>query len=327
MIPEKTRSDSVRIEKNMDSRDGISKSGKVTSGMGDEKRLGIVLVMATYIMWGCLPVFWKTLEAVPAVYILCARVVWSLGFCMVYLTVRRKWERIREILKDRWLVLRCGICGVVVCINWGSYIWAVNNGHLLDSSFGYYMNPILVVVLGVLCFRERLSIREWTAVGLSAAGVLYLVVRSGTVPVLAMVIGGSFAVYGMIKKGLPLGSDESLFLETLLVSPVALGYMIYAEMNGMGAGGILHGMQWGLLPLAGIITAFPLLVYTAGVKKIPFYLTGILMYLNPTIQFLMGIFLFKEAVNVDKIISFVFIWAGVLLMIIKSGVGNDRKQA
>lgn len=289
----------------------------------DGKKAGIILVTATYVLWGCLPVFWKILEDVPALYILCARVVWSLIFCVVYLTVRKKWARIREILKDRKVVFRCGLCGAVICINWGSYIWAVNNGHLLDSSFGYYMNPILVVLLGVLCFRERLSVREWAAVALTGAGVLYMVVRSGTVPVLAIVIGGSFAVYGMIKKGLVLGSDESLFLETLLVSPFALAYMVYAEAIGAGAGGILSGIQWGLLPAAGIITAVPLLIYAAGVKKIPFYLTGILMYLNPTIQFLMGLFLFGETVNADKLVSFAFIWAGIILMLAK---GNGVKD-
>lgn len=288
-----------------------------------EKKQGIIFVTAAYILWGCLPIFWKTLEDVPSLYILCARVVWSLIFCVAYLTCRRKWARVREIFKDRNTLLRCALAGVVVCVNWGSYIWAVNNGHLIDSSFGYYMNPILVVLLGVLCFRERLTKREWAAVLLTGAGVLYMVVRSGTVPVLAVVIGGSFAVYGMIKKGLAIDSEESLFLETFFVSPAALVYMIYAELCGNGAYGVLCGLQWGLLPLAGIITAVPLLIYSAGVKKIPFYLTGILMYLNPTIQFLMGVFLYKEAINTDKLFAFVFIWAGVVLMMVKKGEKSD----
>lgn len=206
---------------------------------------------------------------------------------------------------------------MVICINWGSYIWAVNNGHLIDSSLGYYINPILVVTLGVLCFKERLSVREWMAVLLTGAGVIYLVVRSGTVPVLAIVIGGSFAVYGMIKKGLAVDSEESLFLETLFVSPAALGYIIYAEVCHMGAAGVLLGFQWGFLPLAGVITAVPLLIYAAGVKKIPFYMTGILMYLNPTIQFFMGVFLYREGMDKDKLFAFVFIWAGVVLMLFR----------
>lgn len=280
-----------------------------------EKKTGIMLVTVSYVLWGCLPVFWKTLEDVPSVYVLCARVVWSLVFSAGYLTVKKDWGSIRRIWKDKRTVFRCALGGVVVCINWGSYIWAVNNGHLIDSSFGYYMNPILVVILGVICFQERLSAREWAAVALSGAGVLYMVVRSGTVPVLALVIGGSFAVYGMIKKGLSVESSQSLFLETLFVSPLAAAYLIYGEMAGVGAGGVLVGAQWLLLPLAGVITAVPLLVYSAGVKKIPFYLTGILMYLNPTIQFLMGVFLYHEGMSGDRLFSFAFIWAGILLML------------
>ena len=159
--------------------------------------------------------------------------------------------------------------------------------------------------------------REWAAVGLSGAGVLYMVFRSGTVPVLALIIGGSFAVYGMIKKGLPVESSQSLFLETLFVSPLAAAYLLYGEMAGIGGGGVLAVAQWLLLPLAGVITAVPLLVYSAGVKKIPFYLTGILMYLNPTIQFLMGVFLYHEEMSADRLFSFAFIWAGIILMLFR----------
>ncbi len=281
------------------------------------KKAGIFLVTGSYILWGCLPAFWKLLEEVPSLYILCARVVWSLVFSIVYLTVRKEWKVVKEIVKGKKALLRCAFSGVVVCINWGSYIWAINNGHLIDSSFGYYMNPILVVLLGVIFFQERLSVREWAAVALTGAGVLYMIMRSGTVPVLAIVIGGSFAIYGMIKKGLTIDSEQSLFLETLFVSPAALIYLVFGEMNGMGAYGILHGAAWLLLPLAGVITAVPLLIYAAGVQKIPFYLTGMLMYLNPTIQFLMGVFLYKEEMNPDKLFAFVFIWAGVLMMLIK----------
>ncbi len=282
-----------------------------------EKKTGVMLVTVSYVLWGCLPVFWKTLEDVPSVYVLCARVVWSLVFSAGYLTVKKDWGSIGRIWKDKRTVFRCALGGPVVCINWGSYIWAVNNGHLIDSSFGYYMNPILVIILGVICFKERLSVREWAAVGLSGAGVLYMVFRSGTVPVLALIIGGSFAVYGMIKKGLPVESSQSLFLETLFVSPLAAAYLLYGEMAGIGGGGVLASAQWLLLPLAGVITAVPLLVYSAGVKKIPFYLTGILMYLNPTIQFLMGVFLYHEEMSADRLFSFAFIWAGIILMLFR----------
>lgn len=292
--------------------------------MKNEKKQGVLLVGLSYVLWGCLPVFWKLLEEVDSFYVLASRVVWSVVFCGVYLTFLRKWSRIREILKDKKTVIRCGLCGVVVCINWGGYIWGVNNGHLIDCSFGYYLNPILVVLLVVFIFREKLAKMEWLAVILAAAGVVYLMVRTGTIPMLAVLVGGSFAIYGMMKKGLPISSDESLFLETLLVSPAALIYLIIQEMKGAGAVGVLNGWEWILLPLAGVITAVPLLIYSSGVKMIPFYLTGILMYLNPTIQFLMGVFLYKEPMDVDKLLSFAFIWIGILVMLIYS-VQTHRK--
>ncbi|MDE6956865.1 MAG: EamA family transporter RarD [Lachnospiraceae bacterium] len=284
--------------------------------MKNEKKQGVFLVTLSYVLWGVLPIFWKLLEEVDSFYVLGARVVWSVVFCVLYLTILRKWGCIREILKDKKTVLRCGLCGVMVCINWGGYIWGVNNGHLIDCSFGYYLNPILVVLLGVFIFRERLAKMEWLAVILASTGVIYLIIRTGTVPVLAVLVGGSFALYGMMKKGLSIGSDESLFLETLLVSPIALIYLIVQEIKGAGAVGVLQGWEWILLPLAGVITAVPLLVYAAGVKIIPFYLTGILMYLNPTIQFLIGVFLYKEPMDADKLWSFVFIWIGILVMLI-----------
>lgn len=293
--------------------------------MKEEKKQGVFFVALSYILWGCLPVFWKLLDHVPSFYVLCARVVWSVVFCLFYLTILGKWKRIREIWQDKKIVLRCGLCGVVVCMNWGGYIWGVNSGHLIDCSFGYYLNPILVVLLGVFFFQEKLAGEEWLAVILAAFGVGYLIVRSGTVPVLAVLVGGSFAIYGMMKKGLSIRSDESLFLETLLVSPAALVYMIVKEIQGTGAGGVLKGQEWLLLPLAGIITAVPLLIYSAGVKMIPFYLAGILMYLNPTIQFLMGVFLYKEKIDADKFVSFAFIWAGILVMLIYSIRMNKRK--
>lgn len=304
--------------------EGTKESKEIVTDDGRQK--GIWLVLFSYIFWGAMPVFWKLLEKVDSLYILFSRVAWSLVFCVLYLSIRHKWGRIRVIFRDKKVVLRCLASGIVVCVNWGSYIWAVNNGHVLDSSFGYYMNPILVVILGVVCFQEKLSVKEWASVLLTVVGVLYVVVSSGTVPVLAVVIGGSFAIYGMIKKGLTIGSDESLFMETLLVSPVAVGYLIYAEAAGFGAAGVLSGAEWTLLPLAGIITAIPLLTYAAGVQKVPFYVTGMIMYLNPTIQFLMGIFLFKEPVDASKIVSFVFIWAGVVLMMMR-GKNRGKKKA
>ena len=287
-----------------------------------EKRTGIIEVLIAYIMWGFLPLFWNLLGEVPPFYILFSRALWSLVFCVVYLSALKKWDRIKELLKDKGIVKRCLLSGIVICVNWGAYIWGVNGGHVLDCSLGYYLNPILNVILGVIIFRERLKKQEWVAVFLATAGVLYLIISSGTVPILALILAVSFGSYGMIKKGLTVNSDESLFMETVLVSPIAVGFIVFSEINGAGAIGVLEGAQWILLPMAGILTAIPLLVYSAGVQKIPFYLTGMIMYLNPTIQFFLGVFVYKEPIDMNRIISFVFIWAGILIMTI----GNVKKN-
>jgi len=285
-------------------------------------RTGVMEVLTAYILWGFLPLFWNLLDEVPAFYILFSRALWSLAFCVVYLSVLKKWGRIRELFRDRNVVKRCFLSGIFICINWGGYIWGVNGGHVLDCSLGYYLNPILNVLLGVIIFREKLKKQEWIAVGFAAAGVLYLIVSSGTVPVLALLLAISFGTYGMIKKGLTVSSDESLFMETALVSPAAVAFIVFSEMNGMGATGVLEGAQWLLLPLAGIVTAIPLLVYSAGVQKIPFYLTGMIMYLNPTIQFFLGVFVYKEPIDMNRIISFIFIWVGIIIMT----AGNMKKR-
>lgn len=287
-----------------------------------EKRAGIMGVLTAYILWGFLPLFWNLLDEVPAFYILFSRALWSLAFCAVYLSVLKKWGRIKVLLKDKNVVKRCLLSGIFICINWGAYIWGVNGGHVLDCSLGYYLNPILNVVLGVLIFREKLKKQEWIAVGFAAAGVFYLIVSSKTVPVLALILAFSFGTYGMIKKGLTVNSDESLFMETVLVSPVAVAFIIFSEIDRSGAVGVLEGGQWILLPLAGIVTAIPLLVYSAGVQKIPFYLTGMIMYLNPTIQFFLGVFVYKEPIDINRIISFIFIWVGIIIMT----VGNMKKK-
>lgn len=290
--------------------------------MNTERKTGIIQVLFTYIAWGFLPIFWKLLDEVPSFYVLFSRALWSLLFCVIYLTITKKWGRIRELFKDRNVVIRCLLGGSLICINWGAYIWGVNGGHVLDCSLGYYLNPILGVVLGVLIFKEKLNKYEWTAVGLAIAGVLYLIVKAGVIPGLSLLLAGSFGTYGLLKKGLKIQSDESLFMETVLVSPIAIGFLIYSEMSGTGAIGILNGMEWGLLPMAGIVTAIPLLVYSAGVQKIPFYLAGMIMYLNPTIQFFLGVFLYKEPIDMNRIISFAIIWTGILIMT----VGNLRKN-
>lgn len=278
------------------------------------QKKGMLFVAFCYISWGLLPVFWKLLAAVDSFYILFSRVLWSLVFAGLYLIGTGRIALVRDAFSNRRAMGMSALAGVTICINWGTYIWAVNHGHLLDSSFGYYLNPLMVVLLGAFLFRERLSRSEWLAVTISALGVGYAILRSGTVPILAIVIGGTFAIYGALKKSVPFDSDISLFMETLIVAPVALIAVLFLELQAKGAIGVLHGSQFLLLPLSGLVTGLPLLVYSMGVKQCPYYLTGILMYLNPTLQFAMGLF-YGEQIASYQIVAFVLIWIGVAISI------------
>ena len=215
------------------------------------------------------------------------------------------------ITSDKKTMICCMVSGVLVCVNWGVYIFAINSGHVLDASLGYFLEPIFVTAIGVFLFHEKMSRLEQMTALFSIIGVGYLMGVYRMVPVMAMVIGLSFAFYGAVKKSVHLDAGLSLFAETLFVTPIALLFCVYSEMNGHGSLGVLHGMQFLLFPMAGVITSVPLLLFNKGVKMIPYYLTGILMYVNPTIQFLMGRFYFHEPLEIHRLIAFCFIWGGV----------------
>lgn len=278
-----------------------------------EQLSGTLTVLATYIMWGLLPAFWNLLAGVNSVFILSQRIIWSLVFMGVILLVTRRFGEVRQVFRNKKMLITCLISGILITINWGLYIWAVNSGHVIDASMGYFIQPVVVALVGVLAFRERPSVLEWVTFGFAMAGILFLVFRSGTVLLIALALGVTFAVYGAVKKNIPIGGEASLFMETLLMTPLALAFTVYAAASGMeGCVGVLSGWSWLLLPACGVVTSLPLLCYNLGVKKIPFYMSGILMYINPTLQFLMGLFYFREPLDHNRLYAFIFIWVGVL---------------
>lgn len=288
--------------------------------MKDKKFTGALEVLAAYVSWGLLTVFWNLLSGVNSVYILAQRIFWSMLFMWMILVYMKKQKEIREVLRQPRQMMIYLICGILVSVNWGVYIYAVNSGHVLDASLGYFIEPLLVALIGMLAFRERLNTYEKVTYVFSIAGLLYMIGATRTVPVLALLIAASFAVYGAVKKQLQIAPMVSLFLETLCVAPVALIFMVYAETAHMGSVGILHGAQFLLLPACGIVTSIPLLLYNMGVKEIPYYVSGILMYVNPTLQFLMGVFYFKEAMDRNQLTAFAIIWVGIGVSI----AGNCR---
>ena len=280
-----------------------------------KEKSGLLFVLACYIMWGMLSIFWSLLSEVNSLYILAQRIFWSMIFMGGFIAVTGRVEEVKEVLRSKETFRLCFISGVLVTINWGVYIVAVSNGHVLDASMGYFIEPIVVALIGVLIFKERLSKFEIMTFVLAAVGVLYLIIASGTVPVMALLIAVSFAAYGAVKKNLKLAAHTSLFMETMCMSPIAILFILYSEMNGTGCIGILQGSEYALLPICGIVTSVPLLLFNIGVKTIPYYLSGILMYINPTIQFLVGLLYFHENLDTNRLFAFLFIWAGVMFTV------------
>lgn len=288
------------------------------------RKRGPLLVLVCYIMWGLLPIFWKLLGSVDSFCVLAYRIVWAVGFSAAALAVRGGFSGVRTVLGDRRELGRLALAGIFICVNWGAYIWAVNSGHMLDASLAYYMNPILSILLGTVVFRERLTRMQWVAVGIALAGLVIAVIRYRQFPWLALVIGGSFAVYGAVKKTVSADALTASFTETMILALPALLLILWKEGQGAGAAGVLHGWQWLLLPAAGVMTTVPLLFFSTGIKHTPMTLNGILMYVNPTIQLLLSI-LYGEAFTTTHAILFGFVWTGLVLYLV-SGFLHGKSQ-
>ena len=285
-------------------------------------------VIGCNVLWGVLGAFWDLLSGVDPFYILAHRIVWSVLFTLLLLLAAGKGHEIKAVFRNRSALARCALCGLLITVNWGTYIYAVSSGRTLDSSLGYFIQPITVVIIGVLFFREKLRKLEKITVLFAAAAILFLLLRTGTVPYLALILGTSFSLYGAAKKNLDMPPALTLFLETIAVLPLAVAFIIWSHTAGEPLAA-LTGWRLVLLPIGGIVTSVPLLLFAAGVRHLPYYLTGILFFLNPTIQFLMSIFFFRETLDPNRLIAFILIWVGILFTIadkIFIGIHEKKKQ-
>lgn len=285
---------------------------------------GALYVAACYAAWGILPLFWKTLGAVDSVYVLSARIFWSMAMMLLLLTIRREWGCVREVLGRRSETLRLAGAGVLITVNWGLYIWAVNNAHILDASLAYYMMQPLSAVLGTVLFRERLTRLQWFATALAATGVVIASFRFGVFPWVAVVISGSFALYSAVKKTVKTDANAALFIETAAVTPLALLWIAVADARGAGAMGVLHGAQWLLLPLAGVVTTIPLMLFAIGIRTTSLSLSGVLMYMNPTLQLLLGVLAFHEEFTLTHGILFGFVWTSLAIFLISDHLKRKK---
>ena len=274
--------------------------------------------MGCYILWGLLLIFWKLLAGVNSAYVLAQRIVFSCVFCLAVILIRKNGGEIGRIIKNKSERRMFFLCGILISINWGVYILTVAMGRILEASLAYYMNPLFSVLIGAIFFKERLSRVQWASVALAFAGVMFSVIRYGEVPYLAIIIGLSFALYGALKKGIKADSETSICMETMAVLPIALVFIAYAQFSGFTTFSSLTTAEALLLIATGPITSIPLMLFAKGIKETSIVTSGILMYINPTLQLLVGVFIYNEAFTQTNAITFAFVWAAVILFVFDS---------
>lgn len=284
-------------------------------------------VLGCYILWGLLPIFWKLLAGVNSAYVLAQRIVFSCVFCLAVILIRKNGGEIGKIIKNKSERRKFFLCGILISINWGVYILTVAMGRILEASLAYYMNPLFSVLIGAIFFKERLSRVQWASVALAFAGVMFSVIRYGEVPYLAIIIGLSFALYGALKKGIKADSETSICMETMAVLPIALVFIAYAQFSGFTTFSSLTTAEALLLIATGPITSIPLMLFAKGIKETSIVTSGILMYINPTLQLLVGVFIYNEAFTQTNAITFAFVWTAVILFVFDSLRKNKKVNA
>ena len=277
---------------------------------------GILYALGAYITWGFFPFYWKLLAGVPALQLLGHRILWSFITLIAILLIARQWKTIQKALIRRVLTIY-SVAAVLIAINWLTYVWAVGQGFIIETSLGYFINPLLSVLLGVIFLRERLRPLQWLPIGLATLGVLYLTFAYGSLPWVALTLAVSFGFYGLVKKNAPLDSLPGLTMETGILFLPALGFLLYSEFSGTGA--FLHTTPLLNLMLlgAGLVTIVPLLMFASAAKRIPLTMIGVLQYVNPTIQFLLGTFVYKEPFDHHRLIGFGIVWLALILFVLE----------
>lgn len=273
---------------------------------------GILYAVGAYLMWGLFPLYWKQLETIPALQLIGHRIAWSFILLIIVIFIARQWKDFRAALNAKTIRIYL-IAAVLISVNWFTYVWAVNNGFVVETSLGYYINPLFSVLLGVIVFRERLRPIQWIPIALAAAGVFYLTATYGSLPWIALTLAFTFGLYGLVKKTAPLSSLYGLTLETGLLFLVAVAYLLYSEFTGQGAF-LRSGPKADLMMVgAGLVTTVPLLLFAYAAQRVPLTTLGILQYINPTMQFLLGVLLYKEPFTQNRLIGFGMVWAGLIL--------------
>lgn len=281
--------------------------------MHNEKTAGVLYAVTAYILWGILPVYWKLINSVSSIEILSNRIVWAFVFTILIILVTKQWNELKFISKDKEQMFYILIASILIAINWGLYIWAVNSDKIVDASLGYYINPLLAVALGVVIFKEKLSYWTGAALTIASIGVIIKTVQYGKIPWISLGLAISFGLYGAIKKSVKANSIVGLTLETAMLTPIAAAYIVSRQVSGVGAFSTEGTLAILLLIGAGVVTAIPLLLFASSAKRLPLSLIGFTQYISPTLSLIIGIFVYNEGFTTVDMIAFCFIWAALIV--------------
>lgn len=296
-----------------------------------EQKQGILFAAGAYLMWGLIPLYWKQVQHVSSLEILAGRVIWSFLFTAAFILIIKQRKHLLADIKalwgkqlQFWLLF---VASLIISVNWGVYIWAVNNDHLLQASLGYYINPLISVLFGLLFFKESLSKATVIAVVIAGIGVGYQAILGGSIPWVSLTLALSFAFYGVIKKKIPLDATRGLAIETLFILPIAIvGYVYLMQTTDIAFSNVDLKTNLFLIG-SGIVTALPLVLFAKGAQKIPLYLMGFIQFLSPTMSLVIGIFIFKEPFTMTELFTFSCIWLAVLIFSASKFIEARKRHA
>lgn len=296
----------------------------MSDGKGGDAALGLAAAITTYIVWGLSPLFWKLLAHVDVLDILAHRYIWALPLTVLGVALAGSWDKVRAALNRPRVLFVLAVTAAMVTVNSGVYVWAVNNGQVVEASLGYFLTPLLTTLFGLVLFAERLRRWQWIAISLAAAGVANKIFMLGAVPWVGLAVGGSFAFYGALRKHVDVGTLTGYFIEIAMLAPPALVYAIWLETQGLG---VFRAVGTGtdlLLVAGGIMTAVPFMLYVMGARRLPLSTLAIFFYINPTLQFLVGVLVFDESVTVAQLFSFGLIWLALIVYTVEGRLQMRR---
>jgi len=287
-------------------------------------RRGVLAATAAFVIWGLFPMYLRPLTDVPPLEILAHRIAWCLLFVFGWLAWKGRLHEVATAFRDRGVLGRLVLSAALIAVNWGLYVWAVTHERVLEASLGYFIGPLVNVMLGVVALQERLNPRQWTAVALAAVGVAWLTLAAGGLPWVSLALAVSFGIYGLVRKVVNVGAVPGLAIETLLLAPLALAFLAWLESRGAGTFGQppLHVSV--LLAGSGLITALPLALFATGARLIPYSVVGLITYIGPSLQLLLGVFLYGEPFAGARAVGFCIIWAGIAVFVADSFLRSRR---